>query len=570
MSWPSIVACTTATIIGFSPTAHAYGSDIHYTVTYALAVAAGWRADDAHVIASSAYAPDSNFATEATVTLGRTGEEARRTALGYLANALIENGQGDFRLVQAMEEGTIPGEDRTLGTELYSGLPTWNLVYSPTNLSLHCLSRVADERVTSAAQEVHDIGLHRRIAALTGEDESDQPGSRRAEDVKQRLGTLLAEVSGLAEAAHTSSARDKPRDERLATIAIGIYLHCQQDSWSHSGWGRMSKYIGHFVEYIHDAAVWAAWTTASAGSATPPAIESSSSADDTLAFEGDRIQKLMDCFEARPESSRNYPQLVLDILQELATHRVGRQVNGDHPAVRPAQLYGAMAESFFTLRELAALFYGPDHALPEVEATDIDLLRQGVSHPSIRRMRPLGTQERESCIRDIAGHWLSRLKTEHDIDADVHSSAPTTDSSVCREILAESSGVAAPARLEMVEVPEPRFPALLVTIVEGRSSPQRAKFGGAEACQRSVLARLPTGPLDVVVDAQDAAPPDSSAGDLLDDGRFHYWAVDFEAMREQVVLDDGRYLSVGDGCHELRCAPSPAPRECARSDAAGS
>src|SRR5262249_42867832 len=52
--------------------------------------------------------------------------------------------------------------------------------------------------------------------------------------VIENLGRLEKRANDLIE---TSKASNDLRDRFRALVAIGIYLHCQQDSWAHSGYG---------------------------------------------------------------------------------------------------------------------------------------------------------------------------------------------------------------------------------------------------------------------------------------------------------------------------------------------
>jgi hypothetical protein len=66
----------------------------------------------------------------------------------------------------------------------------------------------------------------------------DQRGLRNA-DVLERLEILQDKAERAIDAALRGSAANKTR----ALIDIGVYLHCMQDSWSHSGYG--SEPFGH-------------------------------------------------------------------------------------------------------------------------------------------------------------------------------------------------------------------------------------------------------------------------------------------------------------------------------------
>jgi hypothetical protein len=72
--------------------------------------------------------------------------------------------------------------------------------------------------------------------------ERDKPGERNAKVLDNMEGLAGKAMQRIAESLRTNNAQDKVR----ALVAIGVYLHCQQDSWSHSGYG--ATYTGHSFE----------------------------------------------------------------------------------------------------------------------------------------------------------------------------------------------------------------------------------------------------------------------------------------------------------------------------------
>jgi hypothetical protein len=63
---------------------------------------------------------------------------------------------------------------------------------------------------------------------------------QRNQDVVERLTTLEADAT---RALYTWRRNGSPGDRTRALVAIGVYLHCQQDSWAHSGYG--GEPLGH-------------------------------------------------------------------------------------------------------------------------------------------------------------------------------------------------------------------------------------------------------------------------------------------------------------------------------------
>jgi len=147
--------------------ATAFEKDIHFDVTFALALASAWRWNEALVIASADQGIDENAETRPS-----------------------------FNVSDKVPETWLSGVD----------------------YAFHCFSPQKDAR-----GERHPSVLHGALAKLKNKAESaiDQakaPGAKKS-------------------------------DETRALLAIGVYLHCQQDSWAHSGFG--GTRVGHALENIN-------------------------------------------------------------------------------------------------------------------------------------------------------------------------------------------------------------------------------------------------------------------------------------------------------------------------------
>lgn len=86
---------------------------------------------------------------------------------------------------------------------------------SPKSLRFHCFSATDDRR----ASREHS----------------------RNPDVLENLASLEAQANTALD-----QARQNPHELTQALVAIGVYLHCQQDSWFHSGFG--GHWDGHALE----------------------------------------------------------------------------------------------------------------------------------------------------------------------------------------------------------------------------------------------------------------------------------------------------------------------------------
>jgi hypothetical protein len=76
-------------------------------------------------------------------------------------------------------------------------------------------------------------------------DKSASRHNDRNDDVKANLAQLEERANRSIEYAKVSQA---PADSTRMLIAIGVYLHCQQDSWFHSGFG--GEWDGHVLETL--------------------------------------------------------------------------------------------------------------------------------------------------------------------------------------------------------------------------------------------------------------------------------------------------------------------------------
>jgi hypothetical protein len=150
--------------------ARAYNEDLHYYVTFVLAVTLGMEWDQALAVASATQAVDQNLFTKPTE------HAAWKSPTGH-----------------------NDPEQQTLGP-----LPL-SLGLSLQDYFFHCFSR----------------------------ERGDTRGQPHATVIEHLNGLEKRAVTLIDEGNTSNDANDKSR----ALIAIGIYLHCQQDSLSHSGYG---------------------------------------------------------------------------------------------------------------------------------------------------------------------------------------------------------------------------------------------------------------------------------------------------------------------------------------------
>ena len=71
--------------VGFAPLSYAYERDIHYSATFAIAVAVGWKWEEAQIIASADQGVDENKLTIAA--LEAWGRRDHAAILARLAEA---------------------------------------------------------------------------------------------------------------------------------------------------------------------------------------------------------------------------------------------------------------------------------------------------------------------------------------------------------------------------------------------------------------------------------------------------------------------------------------------------
>jgi len=167
---------------------NAFQSDVHYGTTFAIAVATGWTWDQASVIAGANQSTDENIDTRPSIQISE-----RSSSDPAQSHELEVNEQ---LLAQVL--------GRIAATAQY-----------PPGLSLqdfyfHCFSRNKDAV------------------------------RRRNQDVVERLNFLATDSARAIDA----SRRDGTEISRMrALVSIGVYLHCQQDSWAHSGYG--GEPLGH-------------------------------------------------------------------------------------------------------------------------------------------------------------------------------------------------------------------------------------------------------------------------------------------------------------------------------------
>jgi hypothetical protein len=166
--------------------ATAYDSDVHYSTTLALALALGMAWPDAKIVASADQGVDENVDTRPT----------EHVAVGP----------------------TLPDQQAQLQFQnVFLGLSLQDYYF-------HCFSREPDDpgrRHKSVLDHLNDL-----------ESQANTAIGKYLEDLAVNAGGLNAPAPERA---------DKVR----ALISIGVYLHCQQDSWSHSGFGKYP--LGHVV-----------------------------------------------------------------------------------------------------------------------------------------------------------------------------------------------------------------------------------------------------------------------------------------------------------------------------------
>jgi hypothetical protein len=165
--------------------ARAFQSDVHYQATFAIALASGWSWDDARLIAGANQGVDENIDTRPSILISErsVSDPPQTTRL-------------EVNLWQTL--GALAAR-----TKYPPGL-------SLQDFAFHCFRRTKDAP------------------------------ARRNRDVDERLALLERDVLRAVDAwreQRTTANRAR------ALVAVGIYLHCQQDSWSHSGYG--GEPLGH-------------------------------------------------------------------------------------------------------------------------------------------------------------------------------------------------------------------------------------------------------------------------------------------------------------------------------------
>ena len=175
-------------VLALASECNAFQSDVHYGTTFAIAVATGWTWDQASVIAGANQSTDENIDTRPSIQISE-----RSSSDPAQSHELEVNEQ---LLAQVL--------GRIAATAQY-----------PPGLSLqdfyfHCFSRNKDAV------------------------------RRRNQDVVERLNFLATDSARAIDAWR----RDGSQISRMrALVSIGVYLHCQQDSWAHSGYG--GEPLGH-------------------------------------------------------------------------------------------------------------------------------------------------------------------------------------------------------------------------------------------------------------------------------------------------------------------------------------
>lgn len=177
-----------AAVLLFSRVAGGFQADVHYDTTFAIALATGWSWQDAKLIASTNIAVDENFDTRPSILISE----------GSPYDAPQSFNSDSIRHVIPQSLGRL------------AAFANYPAALALQDFYFHCFSRNKDNR------------------------------KKRNPDVLTRLGALEADV---IQKLDTARARPSPGGRNKALIAIGVYLHCQQDSWSHSGYG--GEPLGH-------------------------------------------------------------------------------------------------------------------------------------------------------------------------------------------------------------------------------------------------------------------------------------------------------------------------------------
>jgi hypothetical protein len=161
----------------------AFDEDLHYNVTFVLALSFGFSWEQALTIASADQAVDQNLFTKPTEQV------AWKSPPGKNEHA---------------QHTPIPLVPLALGLSLQ-------------DYYFHCFSPEKDTR-----GDPHPLVV------------------RHLEELEKQAADL----------ADLSLKTKEAKDEQSALITLGIYLHCQQDSWSHSGYGADPK--GHIDDTRND------------------------------------------------------------------------------------------------------------------------------------------------------------------------------------------------------------------------------------------------------------------------------------------------------------------------------
>ena len=168
------------------------------------------------------------IALAAAVAADPTGGQralAFHTDIHYLSQAVIALASDwpidDAMWIAGADEAVDRNEPTVAGLE--RNTIQMKMHQAAKNYEFHCFSHSDDSALAQKDQRAQDVVAH--LADL----------KRRATDA-----ISLSKSS-------TPAERDRRRIEAL--VAIGVYFHCQQDSWSHSGYGTHS--YGHAFDDVY-------------------------------------------------------------------------------------------------------------------------------------------------------------------------------------------------------------------------------------------------------------------------------------------------------------------------------
>jgi hypothetical protein len=256
--------------------------------------------------------------------------------------------------------------------------------------------------------------------------EPDTRGERHAR-VMENLERLEKRADTLIEMSKTS---DDAADKSRALVAIGIYLHCQQDSWSHSGYG------GNPLGHVYDDLAWKS-----------------------------------------PDDTSQYPRLTTKALWETAaklkmfTIRLGRKTT-DVSDVELAELFKALTDSDspdrqtcnrkiseYWLRKIADSH--PSVDVPPMARNELAYTYRIKSKVHLFTIDDRGILQQDSPFPEGFVNWKCQLRFQTAFSEIAASYKTTTEHSEGITIVTEWVD---PVTLSLLSLPPQRTPSLEVTI----------------------------------------------------------------------------------------------------------